>query len=129
MEIVDPRLESEFNREEAERMLKVALLCTNASPTIRPTMSAALSMLEGQKSIEEVVSDPSIYADGMRFKPLKNHHQQISHDGSSTSQALTFSSDNTGVGSSTISGHDLYPINPESTNFKLSETSPLSCQW
>ncbi|XP_021599237.1 probable LRR receptor-like serine/threonine-protein kinase At1g07650 [Manihot esculenta] len=129
MEIVDPRLGFEFNVEEAERMLKVALLCTNASPTIRPTMSAALSMLEGQKSIEEVVSDPSIYADGMRFKPLKNHHQQISHDGSSTSQALTFSSDNTGVGSSTISGHDLYPINPESTNFKLSETSPLSCQW
>ncbi|KAG8634598.1 hypothetical protein MANES_17G061300v8 [Manihot esculenta] len=127
MEIVDPRLESEFNREEAERMLKVALLCTNASPMIRPTMSAALNMLGGQKSIEEVVSDPSIYADDMRFKPLKSHYQQISHGGSSTSQVPIFSSDDTGVGSSTTSGHDLYPVNPESTNLNFSETSPLSC--
>ncbi|KAJ9135979.1 hypothetical protein P3X46_033097 [Hevea brasiliensis] len=127
MEIVDPRLESEFNMEEAERMLKVALLCTNASPTIRPTMSAALRMLEGQTSIKEVASDPSIYADGMRFKPIKDHYQQTSHDGSSTSHAPIFSSDNTGIGSSTTSAHDLYPVNPESISFDISETSPLPC--
>ncbi|KAJ9135978.1 hypothetical protein P3X46_033096 [Hevea brasiliensis] len=127
MEIVDPRLESEFNMEEAERMLKVALLCTNTSPTIRPTMSAALRMLEGQTSIKEVASDPSIYADGMRFKPIKDHYQQTSHDGSSTSHAPIFSSDNTGIGSSTTSAHDLYPVNPESISFDISETSPLPC--
>ncbi|KAF2305355.1 hypothetical protein GH714_004200 [Hevea brasiliensis] len=127
MEIVDPRLESEFNMEEAERMLKVALLCTNASATIRPTMSAALRMLEGQTSIKEVASDPSIYADGMRFKPIKDHYQQTSHDGSSTSHAPIFSSDNTGIGSSTTSTHDLYPVNPESISFDISETSPLPC--
>jgi hypothetical protein len=47
MELVDPKLGSEFNKEEAIRMIKVALLCTNPSPALRPTMSAVVSMLEG----------------------------------------------------------------------------------
>ncbi|XP_057986149.1 probable LRR receptor-like serine/threonine-protein kinase At1g07650 isoform X4 [Hevea brasiliensis] len=127
MEIVDPRLENEFNIEEAERMIKVALLCTNASSMLRPTMSAALSMLEGETSIEEVTSDPSIY-DDMRFKPLKDHYQQMQRQSSGRSQAPIFSSDNTWVGSSTTtaSAYDLYPVNPESINLEVSETSSLS---
>ncbi|KAF2302940.1 hypothetical protein GH714_011480 [Hevea brasiliensis] len=128
MEIVDPRLESEFNIEEAERMIKVALLCTNASSMLRPTMSAALSMLEGETSIEEVTSDPSIYDDDMRFKPLKDHYQQMQRQSSGRSQAPIFSSDNSWVGSSTTtaSAYDLYPVNPESINLEVSETSSLS---
>ena len=45
MELVDPELGSEFSEEEALRMIKVALLCANASPALRPTMTAAVSML------------------------------------------------------------------------------------
>ena len=56
MEIVDPKLGSEFNQDEAERMIKVALLCTNASPTLRPAMSAVVSMLEGQTVVQDVIS-------------------------------------------------------------------------
>ncbi|CAK7350352.1 unnamed protein product [Dovyalis caffra] len=55
MEIMGPKLHSEFNQKEAERMIKVALLCTNASPSLRPTMSGVVSMLD-----QEVISDPSI---------------------------------------------------------------------
>jgi hypothetical protein len=51
MEIVDPKLQSEFNKEEAERIIKLALLCTNASPSLRPAMSEVVSMLEGQTNI------------------------------------------------------------------------------
>ena len=36
MELVDPELESGFHKEEALRMIKVALLCTNPSPVLRP---------------------------------------------------------------------------------------------
>jgi hypothetical protein len=63
MEIVDPKLQSEFNKEEAERMIKLTLLCTNASPSLRPAMSEVVSMLEGQTSIQEMILDPSIYGD------------------------------------------------------------------
>jgi hypothetical protein len=46
MELVDPKLGSEFNKEEAIRMIKVALLCTNPSPALRPTMSAVVSVTQ-----------------------------------------------------------------------------------
>ncbi|XXG90300.1 hypothetical protein AAC387_Pa12g2105 [Persea americana] len=45
-ELVDPKLGSEFNVEEAIGMITIALLCTNSSSTLRPTMSAMVSMLE-----------------------------------------------------------------------------------
>ncbi|KAI7731219.1 hypothetical protein M8C21_002675, partial [Ambrosia artemisiifolia] len=47
MELVDPRLGSDFNKMEAARMFEVAILCTNQSPTLRPTMSEVVNMLEG----------------------------------------------------------------------------------
>ncbi|KAH7568681.1 hypothetical protein JRO89_XS06G0032000 [Xanthoceras sorbifolium] len=39
MELVDQNLGFEFDKVEAERMIKVALLCANASPSLRPTTS------------------------------------------------------------------------------------------
>jgi hypothetical protein len=63
MEIVDPKLQSEFNKEEAERMIKLAHLCINASPSLKPTMLKVVSMLEGQTNIQEMILDPSIYGD------------------------------------------------------------------
>nr|XP_011461996.1 PREDICTED: probable LRR receptor-like serine/threonine-protein kinase At1g07650 [Fragaria vesca subsp. vesca] len=68
MELVDPKLGSGFNKEEALRMIKVALLCANSSPALRPTMSQVVSMLEGRTDVHEVTINPSIYGDEMRFK-------------------------------------------------------------
>ncbi|XP_009351856.2 probable LRR receptor-like serine/threonine-protein kinase At1g07650 [Pyrus x bretschneideri] len=68
MELVDRKLGSEFNKEEALRMIKVAVLCVNSSPALRPTMSAVVSMLEGQTSVHEVKINPSIYGDELRFR-------------------------------------------------------------
>ncbi|KAJ7947197.1 putative Kinase [Quillaja saponaria] len=56
MELVDEKLGSEINKVEAERMIKVALLCTNPSVAVRPTMSEVVSMLEGKTSIPDIVS-------------------------------------------------------------------------
>ncbi|KAL8138296.1 hypothetical protein V2J09_004297 [Rumex salicifolius] len=50
MEIVDPKIEGEYNKEEALRVIRVALLCGNASPGLRPTMSQVLSMLQPQST-------------------------------------------------------------------------------
>ncbi|XP_050104844.1 probable LRR receptor-like serine/threonine-protein kinase At1g29720 [Malus sylvestris] len=67
MELVDRKLGSEFNKEEAMRMIKVALLCANPSPALRPSMSAVVSMLEGQTLVQEVKINPSIYGDELRL--------------------------------------------------------------
>lgn len=77
MDIVDPKLGSDFNQDEAERMIKVALLCTNASPTLRPSMSAVVSMLEGQTLVQDVISDPGVYCEDLRFKTLRDQQKQI----------------------------------------------------
>ncbi|WJZ96600.1 hypothetical protein VitviT2T_015270 [Vitis vinifera] len=100
MELVDPNLGTEFNKKEAETMIKVALLCTNASSKLRPTMSAVLRMLEGQDIIPEVISDPSIYGKDMRISPLRDHYQHMEMQSSSGSLAPNFSLDGAQVGSS-----------------------------
>uniref|UniRef100_A0A0D3D5X5 non-specific serine/threonine protein kinase n=1 Tax=Brassica oleracea var. oleracea TaxID=109376 RepID=A0A0D3D5X5_BRAOL len=67
-EILDPKLEGVFDVMEAERMIKVSLLCSNKSPTLRPTMSEVVKMLEGETEIEQIISDPGVYGDELRFK-------------------------------------------------------------
>ncbi|KAJ0017112.1 hypothetical protein Pint_10255 [Pistacia integerrima] len=116
MELVDQKLENEFNKEEAERMIKVALLCSNASPSLRPTMS--------EVAIQEVISDPSIYGSDFQLQPLKNHYQRIQDQSSRGSSAQNFSSDKTSLGSSTTSAQDLFSINSESIR-KLTSTHDL----
>ncbi|GAV80564.1 LRR_1 domain-containing protein/Pkinase_Tyr domain-containing protein/Malectin domain-containing protein [Cephalotus follicularis] len=92
MELVDPRLEPEY-KEEAIRMTKVALLCTHPSPALRPTMSAVVNMLEGKITTTELITDPSIYGDDLRFKLVQDRLDKILGQGSSESQSLIQSSD------------------------------------
>jgi hypothetical protein len=115
MELVDPQLGSELNKEEAIRMIKVALLCINPSPALRPIMSTVVSMLEGKTIVDEVTIDPSIYGDEFRFSALKDRFEQLEQAPTSTSgaESLLHSSDMTWVGSSTF-GQDLYRVNLDS---------------
>uniref|UniRef100_A0A803LN53 non-specific serine/threonine protein kinase n=1 Tax=Chenopodium quinoa TaxID=63459 RepID=A0A803LN53_CHEQI len=59
IELVDPRLGRDYNEDEALTIIQVALLCINPSPALRPTMSKALSMLEGNIEVEELILEPS----------------------------------------------------------------------
>ncbi|CAJ2668732.1 probable LRR receptor-like serine/threonine-protein kinase At1g53440 isoform X1 [Trifolium pratense] len=56
LELVDPSLlGSRYSTKETMRMLNVAFLCTNTSPTLRPSMSSVVSMLEGKTPIQMTV--------------------------------------------------------------------------
>ncbi|XP_021833846.1 probable leucine-rich repeat receptor-like serine/threonine-protein kinase At3g14840, partial [Prunus avium] len=59
LDLVDPRLGSDFNKEEMMLTINVALLCCNVTSTVRPTMSSVVSMLEGRAAVQELVSDPN----------------------------------------------------------------------
>ncbi|KAL0550948.1 hypothetical protein IC582_010016 [Cucumis melo] len=79
LELVDPALGSDYSSEEAMVMLNVALLCTNASPTLRPLMSQVVSMLEGRTPVQALLSDPGFSAINSKLKALRNHFwQQLS---------------------------------------------------
>lgn len=87
LDLVDPNLGAEYSSEEAMVMLNVALLCTNASPTLRPTMSQVVSMLEGRTAVQDLLSDPGFLAINSKVKAMRNHFWQ------NPSQTHSFSTD------------------------------------
>ncbi|KAF4349437.1 hypothetical protein F8388_021020 [Cannabis sativa] len=93
MELVDPNLGSQFKKEEAKRMIKVALLCTNPSPSLRPTMSTVVSILEGRTTIPKLDMALSI-DDPFMFTGLRGKVDQISQQTSKTSHSMATQSSN-----------------------------------
>ncbi|XP_042028152.1 probable leucine-rich repeat receptor-like serine/threonine-protein kinase At3g14840 [Salvia splendens] len=66
LELVDPRLESTFNKEEMARAINVALICTNVVAAERPSISAVVTMLEGKDDIPKLASETRISVDKTR---------------------------------------------------------------
>ncbi|GKV50794.1 hypothetical protein SLEP1_g57488 [Rubroshorea leprosula] len=60
--LVDPTL-VKFNENEALRMIRVGLLCTQATPMMRPPMSRVIAMLAGDIEVSPVASKPSYLTD------------------------------------------------------------------
>ena len=95
-------------------MIKVALLCTNPSLALRPTMTAVVSMLEGKTVVDEMARDLGIYGDEWRFEALRDQFGQSLQLNSVEGQSLVQSSNPTWIGSSSTSAHDLYSTNLDS---------------
>nr|CAN76712.1 hypothetical protein VITISV_022379 [Vitis vinifera] len=74
MDLVDPRLGSDFNKEEVMAIINIARLCTKVSPAVRPAMSSVVSMLEGRTTVQDIVSDPSVPSDDLKLKEMKEHY-------------------------------------------------------
>ncbi|XP_042060217.1 probable LRR receptor-like serine/threonine-protein kinase RFK1 [Salvia splendens] len=72
-ELIDERLGSRLDREEVERVVKVALLCTNATPSVRPTMSEAVRMMEGSLAIPDTVAEGSTE---LRMKAMNDFRKE-----------------------------------------------------
>lgn len=62
LELVDPTLTG-FNASEATRIIGVGLLCTQASPMMRPPMSRVVAMLAGDIEVSPITSKPSYLTD------------------------------------------------------------------
>ncbi|KAJ6857919.1 hypothetical protein NC652_040442 [Populus alba x Populus x berolinensis] len=95
-ELVDPKLGSEYSSEEAMvLMLNVALLRTNASPTLRPTMSQVVSMLDSRTPVQDLLSDPGFSAINTKYKAIRNHFWQNLSQTYSMSIKRSYCSDST----------------------------------
>ena len=86
MKLIDESLGSEVNAKEAEILVKVALLCTNASASLRPTMSEVVSMLEGRMTVPDMIPEPSTYSDDLRFKATRDLRRQRENQNLSRNQ-------------------------------------------
>lgn len=109
MDLIDPRLGSDFNKEEVMGMINIAFLCTNISPSVRPAMSSVVSMLEGRTVVHDIVSDPSIPNDDLKLKEIKEHYRYIQEKSTGVSESKAQSmSDGPWTASSSVP--DLYPV-------------------
>ncbi|XP_057797648.1 probable LRR receptor-like serine/threonine-protein kinase RFK1 isoform X2 [Salvia miltiorrhiza] len=84
-ELIDERLGSRVDRKEVERVVKVALLCTNATPSVRPTMSEAVRMMEGSLAIPDTVAEGSTES---RMKAMNNFRKESRIDTSSSGDRI-----------------------------------------
>ncbi|GMP41845.1 hypothetical protein CsSME_00011800 [Camellia sinensis var. sinensis] len=62
VKLVDANL-SEFHEEEVKRVIGVALLCTQTSPMLRPSMSRVVGMLSGDFEVSAITARPGYLTD------------------------------------------------------------------
>ncbi|KAK7323411.1 hypothetical protein VNO77_26883 [Canavalia gladiata] len=116
MELVDQKLNLEFNEEEVMMMINVALLCTNVVSTQRPTMSSVISMLEGKLIVPEFDLEPNKVKDHWKkLEAMEQYYSQVRKNNISMTQSTNFLESWTPSSSSTS---DLYPINTDSSNWE-----------
>ncbi|KAK4285851.1 hypothetical protein QN277_002488 [Acacia crassicarpa] len=114
LELVDPRLGSNFDKEQVMVMVQVALLCTNITPAVRPTMSSVVSMLEGKRVVEEIVSESSEALDEKKLEVIRTLYKQTEERNNITEVQQGTSVDELFAASST-SASDLYPLHLDSS--------------
>ncbi|KAK7405410.1 hypothetical protein VNO78_06686 [Psophocarpus tetragonolobus] len=82
-DIVDPRL-SNFNEEEVKRIVEIALLCTQTSPILRPSMSRVVAMLKGDIEVSTITLRPGYLTD-WKFDDDTSFMTEVATKGSDTS--------------------------------------------
>ncbi|XP_042947975.1 probable LRR receptor-like serine/threonine-protein kinase At1g56140 isoform X2 [Carya illinoinensis] len=83
VDLVDSTL-LEYNEEEVKRLIGISLLCTQASPALRPTMSRVVAMLSGDTEVSSVTSRPGYLTD-WKFDDITSAMSDIATKGNDTS--------------------------------------------
>ncbi|RDX74254.1 putative leucine-rich repeat receptor-like serine/threonine-protein kinase, partial [Mucuna pruriens] len=117
MELVDPGLGLDYNAEEVMLMVKVGLLCTNVTSTLRPSMSSVLSMLEGTTMVPECVGHSSEVMNEMKLEAMREFYSQMAENRISEARSLSLTIDVPWTGSSS-SAADLNPAHLDSSYWK-----------
>ncbi|TVU49114.1 hypothetical protein EJB05_00406, partial [Eragrostis curvula] len=66
--IIDKTLQRDFDAEEAHRLLKIGLLCTQDATKIRPSMSTIAKMLKYECAVGDKIMRPGLITDVMDLK-------------------------------------------------------------
>ncbi|WZY95509.1 hypothetical protein YC2023_067838 [Brassica napus] len=120
MEVVDPRLGTDYNREEAMTMIQIGILCTSQVSSERPSMSTVVSILEGSSTVNvekllEASFNKGSEKDEESVRAMKKHYAMINEE-EMTMLDQTMSTDGpfTSSSTSTANASDLYPLKPDS---------------
>ncbi|KAF8100324.1 hypothetical protein N665_0227s0056 [Sinapis alba] len=121
MELVDSRLGTDYNREEAMMMIQIGILCTSQVASERPSMSTVVSMLEGHSTVDvenllEASFSRGNEKDEESVKAMKKHYAMIGGEEMTnvTDQTTTIDGPFTSSSASTDDANDLYPAKLDS---------------
>ncbi|KAM3738004.1 hypothetical protein ACB098_09G099900 [Castanea mollissima] len=64
LDVVDPRLNGDFDESEVVVVLKLGLMCSNNAPMARPSMRQVVRYLEGEANISDDLRAPSEFNNG-----------------------------------------------------------------
>ncbi|KAL8131838.1 hypothetical protein AgCh_007667 [Apium graveolens] len=112
LELVDPILGSNYSKQEALNILNVGLSCSNPSPTLRPFMSAVVSMLQGKKKVEAPIFTRTATNESIMSKALERNSRD-SHSVSPMEGARADSSISVPSKDTSKLLEDMYDVNME----------------
>ncbi|CAJ2659529.1 unnamed protein product [Trifolium pratense] len=115
MELVDSRLGSDFNKKEALVVINSALLCTNVTSNLRPSMSSVVSILEGNTAVPEFVPESSEVMDEKKMEVMRQYYYQKEENMTSKSQTQGRRLLNGEPWTAASSSADLYSIHLDSS--------------
>ena len=93
VELVDTSLNGDYNDEEAQKFLKIGLVCTQDMLKLRPSMSEVVKMLMDEEAVDDQnISRPGLLSEFMSLRGHKDKSDMISEgDSSSSSGNITTS--------------------------------------
>ncbi|KAI7744313.1 hypothetical protein M8C21_032729 [Ambrosia artemisiifolia] len=118
MELVDPKLNSEYDIQEMMVVINIAILCTAMSPINRPTMSSVVSMLKGRIVPQEFAVEQSV-----SVTEIDRHKMMKQLEETNESQITEMSTSCTNSSKSAV---DLYPVDTFRTSALLTQGTVLT---
>ncbi|XP_010487290.1 PREDICTED: probable leucine-rich repeat receptor-like serine/threonine-protein kinase At3g14840 isoform X1 [Camelina sativa] len=108
VEVIDPRLGTSYNRQEAMTMIQIGMLCTSPAPADRPSMSTVVSVLEGHSTVNvEKLLEASVNKgnenDVESERAMKKHYAMICEEDITNT--------------TTTDASDLYPVKLDSASW------------
>ncbi|KAL0407096.1 UNVERIFIED_CONTAM: putative LRR receptor-like serine/threonine-protein kinase, partial [Sesamum latifolium] len=94
MELVDPTLH-QYDANTVQRVIDVALLCTQASPALRPPMSRVVAMLSGDIEVPSVTSKPGYLTD-WNFDDVTTFMMSAATDASASKSSTSYMNSTSG---------------------------------
>lgn len=91
-EAVDPKLEGNFQENEASRLLQIGLLCAQASAELRPSMSNVVKMLVEEHDIPKPEQPPFLNSSSGEISPFNKggtYHSQPDSNTQSSGNSMT----------------------------------------
>ncbi|PON99006.1 Serine/threonine protein kinase [Trema orientale] len=89
---VDPGLHGDFQVEEASRLLRIGLLCVQASAELRPSMSAVVNMMNDNQEIPQPTQPPFLNSNSIeigRGIPSRESYSQHESNTQSSGNNMT----------------------------------------